>query len=213
MTNFNKRRARPAPADVPRLLADINENARSWPTQLRQWVRSALYYTEEVIRTGADSTPASRAMSWVRVYASLTDLREVFEAKEQLLEEMNQYPGGEAVLVLLGLTREVLERIEAVRCELSEDELVYFWYRRQVEVHPFQDGVRLRVTQSGAVSDRRKVDLLRRECAVEELNAAIRRVLVRYGNEETIAVDCARRVYSPLQAMAVACDRYLEGPA
>ncbi len=170
---------------MPRLLADIRENATSWPVQLRQWARSALHYAEEVSRLGTNSDPSFRSLFWIRAYAALTDIRDEFEGKAEILAEVNQHPGGPAGPAWAVLTRHVLESIDAVRGELSEDDLVYFWYRRQVEVHPFQDAVRLRVLKkTGAVSDRRRVDLLGRECCVEKLNGAIRRVLLRYGRAD-----------------------------
>jgi hypothetical protein len=200
-----------SPEDRARLLKDIQTYGGTIHAQQEhQWIRDAHHYTRKVALEGKSCSPEGRALFWIRLAGLLQDVREHLETQEKLWKTMMQ--GDSTTEARLRPTnydpiKAVLDGIEAVMGSLSDVELLYLAYRRDVECHPWQDSYRLKLTKPGKLKEVRTV--FRREWKIEEAEAAIANLLRSYQIDEAqIAADFASRVSAHVERVAAAAQRW-----
>jgi len=194
--------------DKARYLAATQQKGSVWGQQTLQWVRSAYLHALEVATKGQEASAAVTGMFWIRVCGVFTDIRPAIAKHVESLSTMGAGPEQPESITsqLRGLAQLCLERIDAVKAALTEDELVYLEYRRHVEAHPWQNSYELRLGKNGIIDTK---EVFGERKSVDELNVLIRRLLLKYGvNEDAIAVELARRVVPLLSATHEAFQRY-----
>lgn len=161
-----------------------------------QWVENLAELVQTLAHDGEVAPWPFMSVFWTRVHGVISEMR------SDWLTNFRQWGVDPATRVPnpgspLELALETFRRIEAVRDQLTEDELIYADYRRQTEGHPTQSSYSVRWSRGngGQVVDRRGIPSLGREFTVAELDAAVRRVLHAHRvNEPAIAVAFARKV-------------------
>lgn len=205
-----KRKAKKAlaPTDRARVEKSIARSSRTSGRQLEQWTASAAIYASGVARSAGNEHAAFDGMFWIRAYGVLVEVRDHFaELDATVAGHQNEAPGG-AVPIYRRWFAAILGAIAGARTALTDDELLYFEYRRHVECHIFQTQYNLRVARDGMVVERRRSNILSRDMTIEDTDAAIQRVLQRYRGETTIAVDIAKRTARHLALVAALVKAY-----
>jgi hypothetical protein len=198
-----QRQRRPlAVQDRARVMADIDRNSRTVGTQISQWAESAASHANEVARLDGASTAATDSLYWIRTYGVLADLAAHFERKLAFVIETEQGAPSATTRTYRSWFVAILAGIGRARDALTEEELLYLEYRRNVECHPFQDGYRLNIARAGEVIDTRPSLLLRKTLTIDATDAAIRAVLKRYRGEPAITLDFAKRTAGALRFVA-----------
>ncbi len=166
------------------------------------WVLDLAETAEVLQREGTSAQWPYRTAFWLRLHGVLSDLRketlDFFRLAE--IDPATYVPSPRSDLALLLDKHRCIERIHK---QFNDDELIYADYLRQTNSHPVQRGYGVRWSDGngGQVNDRRRISTLGREFTVEELDAAIQRVLHANlvdgrVNENAIAVRFAGRVLS-----------------
>jgi len=149
-----------------------------------------------------------KAIFWIRLHGVLNDIRSDGTTFRRNLaaagvDEKTDKPtlGGVADLAL-----KFYDAIDRLKSALTDDELIYADYRRHTESHPVQTSYDVRWSTRGSqVVVQHRVPALERELTVDELDAAIRRVLEAHQtNEAVIAVDFAKRLVAKAGELLVA---------
>jgi hypothetical protein len=184
-------------------LPQFDMNARL----VRQWVENLAQVVEILAREGDRAEWTNVAVFWVRLHGLLSELRSQYTGFLRLLkiDPVSQAAQPDSLLAhMLSVSR----CIEPVRHAFNDDELIYGDYRRHTECHPTQASYGVRMTKSRKVNDRHGVPSLDgREFTVNELTAAIRRVLLAHQNEDAIAVAFARRIQDLMPPLVTALRR------
>ena len=174
------------------LKADILRHGNIMGPQIRNWIRDAGHITGLVANGESDLVP----VFWIRLYGILNDVAEIVARQAEFLESM----GKEAPEC-----SRMEEAIDGLAKVFTDDELVYLQYRRHVECHPLQTAYRLDLTSKG-LKDRVAQRLASKpSMTVAETDAAIDRVLTKFGIRETeIAIDFAKRALASVSFLQLA---------
>jgi hypothetical protein len=203
-------------ADRLRLLRDLDANSGNvHAQQIRQWIRSAHEYTAKVANEGQSASAEARAVFWIRVSAVFG---EVHANQERLLAMIDEsiahaeLTNDHLLHRMRTALAELVNAIDAAKASLSDDELLYLLYRRDVECHPWQDSYRLRVAKNGlTLADKRTV--FGKEWTVEEMDSALGALLLKHGmNEPAIAVAFASKLNPHMQAILRASEAWFTLP-
>jgi hypothetical protein len=106
----------------------------------------------------------------------------------------------------LAAASEVSAACDALRDSLSDDELVYVAFVRQVQSHVYQDGFEYSIERSnptkkqrGSVRTKQTIPPLGRHVDIDEAHAIVDRMHLAHGNDEReIAMTFANTVHEPL---------------
>jgi hypothetical protein len=171
------------------------------------WVENLGEVVEVLNRDGEAAPWPFTSVFWTRLHGVLVDLRQEELASFRSLgvdPVTHTAPATSPLEVALTTFR----CIEALRSTLTDDELIYADYRRQTEGHPTQRSYDVRWSQNkGGIVDSRRVPSLEREYTVEELDAALRRVIREYPNEAAIAVAIGRKIRGALRPLVAVMRR------
>jgi len=168
--------------------------------QQANWVRN-LDETARTLRDQGDAAPwPFMAIFWIRLHAVIADLRLELEGTFQRLgiDPATHQAQPHSPLSLAIATH---QRIEMIWRRFTEDELVFIDCRRQTECHITQSSYDYRLGRANVVLDRRGVPTVGREFTVEELDAAVGRILGAYPDENAAAVALARKIVEALPTL------------
>jgi hypothetical protein len=168
--------------------------------QKYQWVENLAEAVRTLDQDGEAAPWPFMSVFWIRLHGIIAELRAgwIADFRGMGIDPATYAPNPGSPLTL-GL--ETFRRIEAIRQQFTDDELIYADYRRQTEGHPTQSqySVRWSHGNGGQVLDRRGIPALGgREFTVAEMDAAVRRVLAAHPSEPAIAVAFARKIREPL---------------
>ncbi|MFN0118180.1 MAG: hypothetical protein ACKVQC_07835 [Elusimicrobiota bacterium] len=154
---------------------------------MANWLARAENSTKKVAEGNREVIP----IFWITIYGLLSDFADFIE---EHAEFMAKHPDR---VKKAGLKIDELAPVQASLKNLLKvfdyDELIYLQYRRHVECHPLQSAYRLRV-RDGRLVDQVNHRLIKSVATVDETNAAIERVLLKFKiDENKIAENFAKR--------------------
>jgi hypothetical protein len=175
-------------ADAEKLVTARTRATKRNPLLEQQWVEVS-HNMCEAIRSGrATSFGLFATVFWIRLYACLTDLRERYQVWTDAHVDV---PPSWPPYRWLAACAEVAAACDALHDCLSDEELVYVAFLRQVHAHVCQDGFEYTIergnpekNQPGAVRTKQTVRPLRRHVEIEEVHEIVDRIHKEHGNDE-----------------------------
>lgn len=169
------------------------------PILERQWVRNLHGICEE-LRTGEPSPDGLFAQSfWIGLYAVLTELRHKFRHATETMEALRKMGKGHPFITAQAA---VLEACEAMRASLSDEDLVFVTFMRQIHAHIYQDGFEIAlergnptINQPSTLRDKQLIPLLRRHVSVDEAHRLLDEISAKNGHDVIrVATNFAHKV-------------------
>jgi hypothetical protein len=172
---------------VEQFLESRERPSKRNPMLERQWVRN-LHAVCEALRGGeADPDGLFAQAFWIGLYGVLVELRQRFrnapETKEQLQKLGKSHP-------FITASAAVFEACEAIRAALSDEEIVFVTYMRQIHAHIYQDGFEYAIergnpqqNQPGAIRDKQMIPILRRHVAVDDAHRILDEISSKNGDD------------------------------
>jgi hypothetical protein len=179
-------------------------DARARPSQRnpileRQWVRN-LHGVCEELRTGEPHPDGLFAQSfWIGLYGVLTELRHRFRDAAVTMEALKKIGKGHPFITA---SAAVIEACEAIRTALSDEDLIFVTFMRQIHAHIYQDGFEVAVergnpktNQPSTIRDKQMIPLLRRHIPVEEAHRILDKISAKNGHDVIrVATNFAHKV-------------------
>jgi hypothetical protein len=183
--------------EADRLRSEIEAMSGVEHEQEKQWIRTAVRYAEMTASGYGDPSEAPGALFWIRLFEVLGTLRDQWTRQAAMLDEVvgnddDERRRARLTRLYVEPQRRVLEAMEALRSEFSEDELLYVERRRHVEAHPYQRGYRLLGRRGGFSPDFKSV-LTGSTYSVEGVGARTLAVNKARGGEAAAARSFATR--------------------
>lgn len=184
-----------------RALDGIARPSQRNPILERQWVRNLHGICEE-LRTGDPTPDGLFAQSfWIGLYAVLTELRHKFRHATETMEALRKIGKGHPFITA---SAAVLEACEAMRAALSDEELIFVTFMRQIHAHIYQDGFEVAiergnpaVSQPSALRDKQMIPLLRRHVAIEDAHRILDEISAKNDHDVIrVATNFAHKVGS-----------------
>jgi|GEM_PF-4804116 hypothetical protein len=185
--------------DAERLLNSRDRPVKRNPVLERQWVRN-LHIVCEALRKGeADPEGLFALAFWIGLYGAMSEMRakfyRTFETAEVLRQSGKHHP-------FITASAAVFEACDAIRSSLTDDEIVFVTFMRQIHAHVYQDGFEQAVergnpeeNQPGSIRDKQMIPLLRRHVAVEEAHQILEQISSKNGHDEfRVATNFAHKV-------------------
>lgn len=139
---------RPSPEVEARLLQDIRDRGGDlFAQQLAQWVGNTAWCADQLVEPST-ACQSVAALFWIRLYGTLCDVRKALR-RHQALHSDAGVPEDHLLAAAAGA-------LDAITDNLTQEELLYIDYRRQVECHPVQDAYRLQLRNDGHLRDERR---------------------------------------------------------
>jgi hypothetical protein len=195
-------------------LREMNESGARGPYQgeAQRKYRWVLHLWDVVQVLARDAEPPQWSLVtvfWLRLHGVLAPLRESQHKFFDIVQvDPSTYVPNRGSLLDLAL--ETYHAIEALRACFTQDELIYVAHRRHLECHPTGNpyavgwGARDVRVPTGAALDEYLVSTVGAQFTAEQLEAAVRRVIVAHKNEWVHAVASARKVHDPVANLVMA---------
>ena len=189
-------------ADAEKLVARDRATKRN-PLLERQWVERS-HKMCEAIRSGrAIPFGLFATVFWIQLYGCLTELRERYQKWMDLHVDV---PSSWRPYRWLAACGEIATACGALHDCLSDDELVYVAFLRQVHAHVCQEGFEYTIErgnpeerQPGAVRTKQMIRPIKRHVLVDEVHEIVNRIHEENGQDEhKIAIAFAERTSEAL---------------
>ena len=189
-----------------RLLNETLQNGWIDAGLKHQWVENFAQVVDVLVAQGEAAPWPYATVFWLRLYGILVELRGWLRSIEDLVRSASEgQTAAPAAGSALDLAFRVARAADDLRAVLTDDELIYADYRRQTEAHPVQSAYRLQPRkQKPCLKETSRIPTLGREETVENLDAAIDRVLRRHSSEAAIACAFAARMQRATHALVSA---------
>lgn len=153
------------------------------------WSADFVHTIDRIVAGNSTDGHALRVVFFLRLYGLVVDFRKNYQLFRTSLRSPSS-PGSD----LWHLTN-VLDALESMRAELTEDEQLYAEYRRHVDAHVLQGAYDLQWNRPKDVAKERFTSKYTGvEYDVRDLNGRLDAVIRRYQGEPAIAADFARRL-------------------
>jgi len=183
-----------------RLLRSTEERrAKRSPLLEAQWVRVFASVTKELADGTAQPAGLFVSVFWIRLYGVLTELRETHRTSAELRALVRD---GGADHPWLAAADDVFAACTAMHDALSDDELVYAAFARQVHAHVYQTGFELDIErcnpaqgQAPTLRTKQMVRTVRRHIGVDEAHRIVAEVSARFHHDgRVVARAFAKKV-------------------
>jgi hypothetical protein len=189
--------------DAERLVRGRDRATKRNPLLELQWVELTLKMCRAIRESRAQPAGIFEGVFWVRLYGCLTDLRVRFAP---WADSHHGVPPSWPPYRFLAAASEVSVACHALRDCLSDDELVYVAFVRQVQSHVYQDGFEYSIergnptkNQRGAVRTKQTISPLGRHVDIDQAHEIVDRIHLAHGNDKReIARSFANKVHDPL---------------
>jgi hypothetical protein len=197
-------------ADAERLVSKFEQRrSKRNPILEKNWVKTLNAVTGTW--TSGRPKPAGPFVSifWIRLYGAITDLRTRFQPTADLHASLVA-EGRSHPFVAAGAA--VHEACAAIRDQLSDDELVFAAFQRQVHAHVYQDGFEYSI-EDGNLAQRQlprlrtnqMVRTIRRHVGIDEAHAIVDRICAKNANDDlAVATAFAKRLAEPIERLSSA---------
>lgn len=184
---------------VERFLEARERPAKRNPILERQWVRN-LYVVCEALRKGEAEPDGLFALAfWIGLYGVLKELRHGFRHAPETMEHLRKVGKCHPFITA---SAAVFDACAAIRGALSDEEIVFITFMRQIHAHVYQAGFEHAVergnpqqNQPSSVRDKQMIPLLRRHVPVEEAHRILDAISAKNGHDEIrVATNFAHKV-------------------
>jgi hypothetical protein len=170
-----------------RVADDIGKRSPDQARQHLHWVLELAELVARLQKDGANAPWTVVAMFWIRLQGVFKELPDAYRVVHELALQgprpRSLIPYGDAIY------RTALDVLAA----LTEEEVLAVDYYRQRSAHLRQDAYRIRLVKDG-VREARTLDYIDRTFTVAEVDATLARLVVRHGNEASVAAQVAGKV-------------------
>lgn len=198
--------------DADRLVRSTEERrAKRNPLLEAQWVRVLAAVTRKLVAGDARPVGLFISVFWIRLYGVITDLREAHRAAADLRTALRAKGSDHP---LLAASEDVFLAASAIQEELSDEELVYAAFARQVHAHVYQSGFELGIERGNPAKGQtprlrtgQLVRTLRRHVGVDEAHRIVDAVSAQFGHDDReVAKAFATTVEPHVQLLAAAME-------
>lgn len=167
-----------------------------------RWILELLQLSGHLAEVGIDALWPAFDMFWIRLHGVLTEFAADLRGKVELLRGTKH----ESLLTPISTS------LESIRSSLSDDEVVFGDWCRQLSVHVYQRGYGLDLKKNGEVKDMRPIKVLGRSLPIHEIDEIRSRVLGISEGPMTIAVQVAKTIREPARRLHEAHEARSSGP-
>jgi hypothetical protein len=197
-------------ADAERLVSTFEERrSKRNPILERNWVKTLSAVTEALANGTAKPAGLFASIFWIRLYGAITDLRTRFQPTADFHASLIA-EGRSSPFVAAGAA--VHDACAAIRDELSDDELVFAAFLRQVHAHVYQDGFEYSIEdgnpaqrQLPRLRTNQMVRTIRKHVGIDEAHAVVDRICAEHANDDLAAAKAfAKRLAEPVAHLSSA---------
>jgi hypothetical protein len=176
----------------------------------QQWVHN-LHVVCEAFRLGKAEPDGLFALAfWIGLYGVLAELREGFRGASETAQLLSKMGKSHSYF---SACAEVFDACEEIRGCLSEDEIIFITFVRQIHAHVYQEGFEYGLqpgttTRAGTIRDTQTVRLLGRSVPVDEAHRVLDEISAKNGHDETrVVTNFAHKVGPSVERLESAMTR------
>jgi hypothetical protein len=173
----------------------------------QQWVHN-LYLVCEAFREGRAESDGLFALAfWVGLYGVLAELREGFRGGAETAHLLKDAGKTHSYFTACA---EVFDACEAIKECLSEEEIIFVTFVRQICAHVYQDGFEYglqpgNATRAGSIRDTQMIRLLGRPVSVDEAHRILDAISAKNGHDEIrVVTNFAHKVGPSVERLELA---------